>query len=170
MDRHWPESVRSDPVSTAEIGALLAGLEEALDEIHDGRGGVLADDAAFSRKAQSLRIRLEALRALELRAMAAAGAALREDVAGVVLDILSSEMIVDIRAVMVEALGYYALPMPDERPGDNEAPLGGAYARSARQGMLARLFDSPGTADAQRDRLARVLLEAGNPSEPGKGH
>ena len=174
--RHWPESARAGLATTEEIGTLLAGLDEALGEIPDGRGGVLVEGPVSRRKTLSLHVRFEAVKALEFRALAAAAvsagdeAALDKDAAAVVLAILCTDLHRDLCALMTEALGYYALPMPDEGPGDNEAPLGGAYARSARKGMLAGLFASPGTLDAPRDRLARQLLEARNIGESGTGH
>ena len=95
-------------------------------------------------------------------------------VEAVVLATLCTELHRDVRALATEALGYYALPMPPERPGDNEAPLGGAYARSssayarsARKGLLAGLFAWGGTLDEQRDRLARRLLGARDTGESG---
>ena len=175
IDRRRPESARDNPTSTALIGALLAGLDEALDGIPDGLGGVLANDPACRRKAAALKVRFAALRALELRALTgddaalAAGAALAEGAAADVLGILCTELRLDVGRLLLEALGYYALPMADERPGNNEAPLGGAYARLARQGMLAGLLGFSGTLDAQRDRLARKLLEAADTGESGAG-
>ena len=158
---------RGEVASTAEIGALLGGLDEAMGKIPDGRGGALADEPAFRRKALSLRVRFEAVTTMEHRALAGDEAAPGPDVTAVVLAILCTELHRDVCALATEALGYYALPMPPERPGDNEAPLGGAYARSARKGMLAGLFVSGGTLDERRDRLARWLLEAGNAGESG---
>ena len=188
IDRRRPESAPDNPTSTALIGALLAGLDEALDGIPDGLGGVLANDPACRRKAAALKVRFAALRALELRALTgddaalaegaaltegaalAEGAALTEGAAADVLGILCTELRLDVGRLLLEALGYYALPMPDERPGNNEAPLGGAYARLARQGMLAGLLGFSGTLDAQRDRLARKLLEAADTGESDAGH
>ncbi len=174
IERHWPETARGGalrtPTSSVGIGALLAALDEALGGIPDGRGGVLTDDPAFRRKALTLKVRFEALRALELKALAGNDTALPEDTAAGVLGVLCTELRLAASALVTEALGYYALPMPDERPGDNEAPPGGARARSARQGMLAGLFESPGTLDAQRDRLARRLFEAADMGESGTGH
>ena len=153
-----PPAERRRFIATAEIGELIAGFDKALGEIPDGRGGVLADDPATRRRALALKVRFEALDALERRAPASDRALPEEDVAAFVLGILREELVRDLCTHMTGALGYYALAMPDERPGDNEAPLGGAYARSVRQGMLAGLFESAGTLDALRDRLARRLL------------
>ena len=170
IDERLPEPGLGNPASTAPIGALLAGLDEALAGTADGFGGVLADDPACRRKAAALKVRFEALRALELRALAADDAAPAGDTAADILGILCTKLCRDVGSLTIEALGYYALPMPDERPGDNEAPLGGAYARSAGQGMLAGLSGFSGTLDAQRDRLARQLLKAADTGESGAGH
>ena len=136
----------------------------------DGRGGVLADDPAVRRKALALKVRFEALEALEGRAPAVDEARQGESVAAIVSGILRSKLHRDLCNLVLDALGHYALPMPDERPGDNEEPVGGVYARSVRQGMLAGLFESPGTLDTRRDRLARHLLGARNSSEPDTGN
>ena len=139
-------------------------------DIPDGRGGVLADNSAFRRKVASLRVRLGAVEALEGRAAAGRAQGLETEVAAAVLTILRDELHFDVCVLAAEALGYYALPMPEERPGDNEAPPGGAYAHSARRGMLARLFEPPGNPGGERDRLARQLLEAGHSGEPDTEH
>lgn len=167
VDRRQRASERGDAASTAEIAALLDGLDGAMGETPDGRGGVLADESALRRRALSLRVRFEAVATMEQRALAGDEAAPEPDVTAVVLAILCTELHRDLCALATEALGYYALPMPPERPGDNEAPLGGAYARSARKGMLAGLFVSGGTLDERRDRLARRLLEARDTGESG---
>ena len=164
VDRHRPEAECRTPISTAEVGALLAGLDEAAGEIPDGRGGALSDAPAFRRKAMSLKVRFEAVKALEQRAPGGG------ETAAVILDILCTKLRRDVCTLAVEALGYYALPMPSERPGDNEAPLGGAYAHSLRQGMLARLFESEQALDARRDHLALRLLNARSPGKTGTEH
>ena len=170
VDRRRPEAECRNPISTAEVGALLAGLDEAAGAIPDGRGGALSDAPAFRRKSMSLQVRFEAVKALEQRAPGGGETAPGDDVAAVILDILCTKLRRDVCALAVEALGYYALPMPSERPGDNEAPLGGAYARSLRQGMLARLFESEQALDAQRDHLALRLLKARSPGSTGTEH
>ena len=174
IDRYWPESARGgsrpNQASTAEIGAWLDALDEALEEIPDGRGGVLARDPVLRRRVQSLKVEFAALRALELRAIAGADGGLEEDTAAIVLGIRCVELRLAATGLMTDALAWYALPMPDERPGDNEASLGGGYVPRARQGMLAGLFGHPGTLDAQRDWLARRLLKALEAGESCAGH
>ena len=170
VDRLQPESERVEAVRTEGIGILLSGLDDAAREIPDGQGGTLANEPAFRGKALSLKVRFEAVKALEQRVPGGVETGPGDDVAADILEILRTKLHRDVCTLAVEALGYYALPMPGERPGDNEAPLGGAYARSLRQGMLARLFDSQGSLDALRDRLARQLLGARNSGEPRTGH
>lgn len=135
----------------------------------------MADDRAMRRKVALLKIRLRALRALDSRAEAGAaaaggGVALPAALAADVRDILCHELDRDARAVLTEALGYYALPVPDERPGVNEAPPGGAYARSARQGMLADRYHSAGALYLLKNRLARRLHEGGGAESLRTGH
>ena len=237
MERRWPESERHNSIETPTVGDLLTRLENALAELPNGEGGVLADDPVIRRKALSLKVRFHALSALENRMLAAdratpirtrrpqpavdtdahrrrggapfgrsevpsrmpdpPGGALGHagrrldalaskaddgcgpvvdgcgqegSLAGLVLGILRDELHRDLCNLMIGALGYYALPAPRSRPGDNEEPLGGAYARSIRQGMLAGLFAAPGNSNAQRDRLARRLLEARNTAGSATGH
>ncbi len=134
----------------------------------------MADDAAVRGRALALEVRFEALQALERRASGGDEGRSAESVTAIVSGILRAELDRDLCALAVDVLGYHALPAPEELPGDNEAPVGGTYARFFRKGMLVRLFDSPQPLDAPRDRLAALLFGArnsgdrGNSDNPGK--
>ena len=153
-----------------EVGALLACLEEALADAPDGQGGVLARNPVVRRKVLSLKVEFEALKALELRVLVGKDGGLARDAAAVVLGIRCAELRLAAAGLMTDALAWHALPLTDERPGDNEAPLGGDYAQRARQVMLAGLFGHSRTLDAHRDRLARRLLEVLDSGASCTGH
>ncbi len=143
-----------------DIGELLGLLDELLAEAPDGRGGALADDPAVRRKVARVKVGFEALRALESKARFGSESGVKVDglLLTLMVEIRHAELRLAVSRLATEALAYRALPMPDERPGDNEAPVGGAYAQLARQGMLADLFEQAETLDTKRDRLARQLL------------
>ncbi len=139
--------------ATMEIGELLALLDGVLAEAPDGQGGVMADNAAMRPKVTLVKTGFEALRAL-----AASDRPPTDDSLALVVAIKRAELRLAIGRLATEALGYQALPMPVERLGDNEAPIGGAYARLARRITLAGSDEQAEAPAMAKDRLARRLL------------
>ena len=166
--------------ASREIGELLRLLDKVLAEAPDGRGGVMADALAMRRKVARVKSGFEALRALDARGNSGTGRVMgsrgervadgamnvgtatgtpsRQDALALVAEIKRAELRFEIGCLATEALAYQALPMPDEHPGDNEAPVGGAYAQLARRVILAGFYEPAAATSALRDRLARLLL------------
>ena len=142
---------------------FLTRLDDASRQTPNGRGGVLAEDVAFMRKLAALKVKFEALRALESRMLAQTDASVPPGALAAALAVRCAELCVAANSLLIEALGYYALPAPGEYPGDNQAPLGGGYALPAIPGMLTDLFGYPGSLDSLKDQLARWLLEGASP-------
>ncbi len=155
------------PGATARAELLLARLDRALRETPNDRGGVLAEEAAFPRQVAALGAKFEALRALELRTLADPDAGAPPGAVAKALAVGSAELCAAAHGLLTQALGYYALPAPNEHLADNEAPLGGGYASPAIQGMLAGFSGYPATLDSLKDRLARQLFEGAG---SGAGH
>ena len=66
-----------------------------------------------------------------------------------------------IAELVVETLGYYALPCPDELLIDNEGSIGPDHALGASQRWLFSCAGSTrgASADTQKDAIARIALE-----------
>jgi len=146
--------VKSKP--TAEVAALLKQLDEVLRETPNGRGSVLAEDAAMQRKVTALKVQFQALRALEFAERTEQQSLSQH---ADILNIRCAELSIATLSLLMEALGYYALPVPEKRPGDNEKPVGGDYAQPTVAGMLACLTEYTDRVDALKNRLAGKLLE-----------
>ncbi len=97
----------------------------------------------------ALGVELEALEAVEQRAVVAADASLREALA-----IRSAELGRTLAGLSLQRLGYYALPAPEADRQHNELP---APALAARDAMAELIRYLDGDARLQRDRLAAHL-------------
>ena len=129
----------------------------------DGR--TMADDETFQRKHRELEVELLGLEMLELRMLAdlEAGQSARREaqVLGTVVELKSAQIGQRIAELVVETLGYYALPCPDELLIDNEGSIGPDHALGASQRWLFSCAGSTrgASADTQKDAIARIALE-----------
>lgn len=129
----------------------------------DGR--TMADDETFQRKHRELEVELLGLEMLELRMLAdleAGHTARREaQVLGTVVELKNAQIGQRIAELVVETLGYYALPCPDELLIDNEGSIGHDHALGASQRWLFSCAGSTrgASADTQKDAIARIALE-----------
>jgi len=127
-------------------------------------GGKVADDTAFQRKYRELDVDLRGLEMLELRMLADVEArqapGSEPSILQMILKVRSTEISQRIADLMVETLGYYALPYPDELPIDNEGSIGHDYALPAVQGWLfahaSSIYD--GSSEDQKNVIARSAL------------
>jgi alkylation response protein AidB-like acyl-CoA dehydrogenase len=156
-----------EPLRLARVAGArvqLGRVRQIAAETPDG-GGSVADDEAFQRKYGELEVELLGLETLELRVLAAV-----EDCRTPAAEASTLDTILEIRGagigqriadLMVETLGYYALPYPDQLLIDNEGPVGHDYALSAIQGWLARSVAGSvaGSIEEQKNIIARSALE-----------
>lgn len=122
-------------------------------------GESVADDEAFQRKCGALEVTLLGLEMLELRIrheLASGRGALAEKL---MLSIKCAELEQGIADLTLETLGYYALPFPDEVPGDNERPVGPEHALAAIRSWLASRSGNGTDASDHRNTIARVALD-----------
>ncbi len=146
--------------------ALVARSQLALRRLRDYAsdanvdGEPLGDHVDFKRKVDEVDIELMALEMLELRTLAAAHAGETPGPESSMLKIRGTEIAQRIADLHVEALGYYALPYPDQTPIDNEGPIGPEYAipalRDLFYGRAASIFG--GSNEIQKNIIAKAVL------------
>ena len=123
-------------------------------------GGNLLHDADFTRKVDEVDIELTALEMLELRTLASAEAGDAPGPESSLLKIRGTEIAQRIADLHVEALGYYAMPYPNQTLIDNEGPIGPEYAVPALRdffyGRAASIFG--GSNEIQKNIIAKAVL------------
>lgn len=138
----------------------LEKLKTVLSRTPNGRGSMLDQDDDLCRSVADTEVQLASLEALELRVLFDLSRGVAPGPEAAVLSIKGGELLMRVGELIVESLGYYALPYPDEHLLDNEGPIGPDYALPAIQGML---FDRSWSAysanpGADRDRVAEMIL------------
>ncbi len=144
-------------VATARVQYERLGRLAA--EMPSGAGSV-ADDAAFQRQYRDLGVDLLGLEMLQLRIVSYAArgdshpgvAALRP-----VAELQRARFDQRVAELMLETLGYYALPCPDELLIDNEGPIGHDYALPAQQQW--RVSHLGASTEQRKDTIARLALD-----------
>jgi alkylation response protein AidB-like acyl-CoA dehydrogenase len=146
--------------------ALVARSQFALRRLRDYAndakqdGTELLEDTDFKRKVDAVDIELRALEMLELRTLAAAEAGNAPGPESSLLKIRGTEIAQRIADLHIEALGYYALPYPDQTLIDNEGPIGPDYAvpalRDLFYGRAASIFG--GSNEIQKNIIAKAVL------------
>ncbi len=137
----------------------------------DGRP--LLEDPGFSRRVASVEVRLRALEVTDLRNLASEGGGEAQGGGGAadryppglmpsLLKISGTEIQQEIAELLVEALGYYALPYAPVRieGGSNRPPLGPDYGAGLVEehlhGRAATIYG--GTNEIQRNIMSRMIL------------
>ena len=146
--------------------AMVARSQLALRRLKDYAtdtktdGGELLAQGDFKRKVDEVEIELMALEMLELRTLAAAEAGDAPGPESSLLKIRGTEIAQRIADLHIEALGYYALPYPDQTLIDNEGPIGPDYAvpalRDLFYGRAASIFG--GSNEIQKNIIAKAVL------------
>jgi alkylation response protein AidB-like acyl-CoA dehydrogenase len=154
------------PIGATGLAACRVELERvgrsAAQSPSDGAS--VADEAAFQRTYRELEIDLLGLEMLELRIVARNEPSQTSEPASSVLEnvlaLKSAELDRRIADLMIETLGYYVLPCPDDLLIDNEGSIGHDYALSAVRGWV--LAHGPGiyggSVEDQKDVIARSAL------------
>ncbi len=123
-------------------------------------GAWLIDDASFKRHVDEVEIDLMALEITELRTLASVEAGGAPGPESSILKIRGTEIAQRIADLQIEALGYYAMPYPDQQLIDNEGPIGPASAIGALHGMLygraASIFG--GSNEIQKNIISKAVL------------
>ncbi len=138
----------------------LEKLKTVLSRTPNGRGSMLDQDDHLCRRVADTEVQLASLEALELRVLFDLARGVAPGPEAAALSIKGGELLMRVGELIVESLGYYALPYPDEHLLDNEGPIGPDYALPAIQGML---FDRSWSAysanpGVERDRVAEMIL------------
>ena len=124
-------------------------------------GALLIIDDAFSRKIAELEIDLCALEYTELRVLADEAAGKHAGAISSILKIKGSEIQQRITELVMEAVGYHAMPDALANSiGDNRGPIGPDYAwGSASQYFNMRKTSIyGGTNEIQRNIIAKIVL------------
>ncbi len=126
----------------------------------DPGAGTLWEEPSFQRRYRELEIELIGLEMLELRILADLEAGQVPGPESSILKIKGTEIGQRINELMVEALGYYALPYPDQLLIDNEGSVGHDHALAALQGWLfSRAWSIyGGSNEVQKNIIARRAL------------
>jgi alkylation response protein AidB-like acyl-CoA dehydrogenase len=136
----------------------LDGLWEMAGSILQG-GVTLAADPGFQRRFRELEIDLEALAAMELRVLADLHAGATPAVESALLEIRGGEVRQRIHMLKIEALGYYAIPRPDELAAHNEGPVGYDFAAPVVEDWLAGgVLGVDGASELNKSNIARSTL------------
>jgi alkylation response protein AidB-like acyl-CoA dehydrogenase len=150
---------RTGVARVATSGVQLNRVREIAEGQEPSTDG-LWQDAGFQRRYRELEIELIGLEMLELRILADLEAGQVPGPESSILKIKGTEIGQRINELMVEALGYYALPYPDELLIDNEGPVGHDHALAALKGWLfSRAWSIyGGSNEVQKNIIARRAL------------
>lgn len=120
----------------------------------------LAEDQNFVQKLDAVEVELMALEITELRTLATVEKGGAPGPESSILKLKGTEISQQISDLKVEALGYYALPYPDQMLLDNEGPIGPDDALSSLQAMLwgraSTIFG--GSTEIQKNIVAKAVL------------
>ena len=123
-------------------------------------GGTLLDQDDFKRKVSEIDVELTALEMLELRTLASAQAGEAPGPESSLLKIRGTEIGQRIADLQIEALGYYAMPYPDQTLIDNEGAIGPDYGVPVLQDMFYGRASSVfgGSNEIQKNIIAKAVL------------
>ncbi|MBV1905793.1 MAG: acyl-CoA dehydrogenase family protein [Pseudomonadales bacterium] len=123
-------------------------------------GGSLSDNRSFVEKVDAVDIELMALEITELRTLATVAKGGAPGPESSILKLKGTEISQRISDLKVEALGYYALPYPDQLLSDNEQKIGPDDALTTLQAMLfgraSTIFG--GATEIQKNIVAKAVL------------
>ena len=148
----------------ARIGASKAQLEKLRDIAAQQRcgDGYLVEDADFAREIAQVEIDLHALEYTELRALMAAAKGEAPGPEANALKIRGTEIQQRIAELLMQAIGYYAIPYVPEAMeyGYNEECVGPDYAAplAATYFNMRKTSIYGGTNEIQRNIIAKMVL------------
>ncbi|MFV2089094.1 MAG: acyl-CoA dehydrogenase family protein [Pseudomonadales bacterium] len=142
---------RARSLPWARIPRCRSALQRVMVLVADHPDLDQASRGSFKTRLAALEIELLGLDILEQRIAVAAGELSAE---AIMVRIKSRELSTEIFTLMIEVLGYYALPDPDPLNLDNEGPIGGRYS----QGAIEELFRYVGGLETmtERDQIAAL--------------
>ena len=147
----------------AEIGPSRQRLRrlKGIAAAEPAAGGALLDDAGFRGRVAEIEIDLTALEYTNLRYLAEEAAGRDIGPKASLLKVRGSEIRQRITELCVEALGYYAQPMPGPLPdGVNEPPIGAEHAVAVAPDFLfsraATIYG--GSNEIQKNIMAKMVL------------
>ena len=130
--------------------------------IERAEGGSLLDDHAFKSRISKVEVSLSALEITNLRMMASLAGGGHPGPESSTLKINGTTIEQELNELLVEAMGYYALPYgPSEvRPDVNEPPVGPSYSVGIMSERLLRRAASiyGGSNEIQRNVIAKAVL------------
>lgn len=148
----------------ARIGASKAQLVQLRDIAAQERcgEGYLIEDADFRREIAQVEIDLHTLEYTELRALTAAAKGEAPGPEANVLKIRGTEIQQRISELLMQAVGYYAMPYIPEslEYGYNQPPVGPDYAapRAATYFNMRKTSIYGGTNEIQKNIIAKMVL------------
>jgi alkylation response protein AidB-like acyl-CoA dehydrogenase len=133
----------------------IAGVERA-------EGGSMLDDHAFKTRISKVEVSLSALEITNLRMMASLAGGGNPGPESSTLKISGTQIEQELNELLVEAMGYYALPYgaSQVRPDVNEPPVGASYSVGVMSERLLRRAASiyGGSNEIQRNIIAKGVL------------
>ncbi len=130
--------------------------------IERSEGGRLLDDGEFRNRLSRVEVDLMALEITNLRMMAAMAAGKPPGPESSTLKIRGTQIAQELNELLIEALGYYALPYgaSQVRPDTNEAPVGPEHSVGLMSERLLRRAASiyGGSNEIQKNIIAKAIL------------
>jgi alkylation response protein AidB-like acyl-CoA dehydrogenase len=148
----------------ARIGASKAQLSKLLEIAAQERcgDGLLIDDEDFKRDVAQVEIDLHTLEYTELRALMSAAKGESPGPEANVLKIRGTELQQRIAHLLMQTLGYYAMPFVPEAKeyGYNEEPAGPGYAAplASHYFNIRKASIYGGSNEIQRNIIAKMVL------------
>ncbi len=130
--------------------------------VERSEGGTLLDDADYRNRLSRIEVDLMALEITNLRMMAAMGAGKTPGPESSTLKIRGTQIEQELNEMLIEALGYYAMPYGTSqvRPNVNEPPVGPDYSVGVMSERLLRRAASiyGGSNEIQKNIIAKAIL------------
>lgn len=130
--------------------------------IERAEGGSMLDDHAFKTRISKVEVALSALEITNLRMMASLAGGGSPGPESSTLKISGTQIEQELNELLVEAMGYYALPYgaSQVRPDVNESPVGASHSVGVMSERLLRRAASiyGGSNEIQRNVIAKRVL------------
>lgn len=130
--------------------------------IERAEGGSMLDDHAFKTRISKVEVSLSALEITNLRMMASLAGGGNPGPESSTLKISGTQIEQELNELLVEAMGYYALPYgaSQVRPDVNESPVGASHSVGVMSERLLRRAASiyGGSNEIQRNVIAKGVL------------
>lgn len=153
------EFERGNAYSPALKGAL-EHIKGVAERESDGFGGRLIDDEDFMTRLHDVEVQVLALEFTELRILGSLAAGQNVGPESSLLKTRGTELQQAVTELLLDAVGYYALPLDESVPGDNLPPVGPQHAVGVAQDYFntRKVSIFAGSNEIQRNIMAKLVL------------